>query len=1254
MRRLLLLTFLSFCLNHVSAQMPDVVKTLKDALSFTENKGQFTGSNGLPVPFVLFKTEIPGADIYITTTGVSYVFIGKNEEHEEENEKAGDEIEVPFCRADMVLKNATISASQIEYGAAVNGVNNYYLANCPDGITGVKNYTGFTIKNIYTGIDWVWTVNSKNGLKYDFIVHPGADVNNIRMLYKWADVKIDASGSQLTFSTPLGAISEGELLSSVNGKTIHSTYTKTADHEIGFSLGEYDKQHKLTIDPPLALVWGTYHGGNGADGIWGVKSDAAGNIFCCGETNSFTFPTMNPGGGAYFQGLMGGGWDINIFEFNAASQMLWCTFYGGISTEASFDMAVDDGGNVYTTAYSLGGLPLQNAGGYYDGTLGGTQDAFVLKFNNHGIRRWATYLGGNMSDNGINVYCTHDGRLVVTGNTSSSDFPVLNPGGVAYTQATLTGVEAFISVFDTGSALIWSTLFGGGSDDHGLGITTDAANHIYLVGYTNSSNFPVVNPGGSGFYQGTYTSSQDGFITEFGTAYDLIWSTYYGNNALIANVEFYNGDMYICGSAGTVPQVNPGGGVFYQAGGGLFITRFDAGRNITWGTHYNGNYFWGAAIPNVNSMAIDNSGNIFMTAANINPIFSAGAGSFNSNIGGSGIVAFDNTNHLIWATDLGSAGGSFGCSIDCDPAGNVYCVGEMQTGSICIANPGGGAYVDSSWNQADDGFVVKFSTFNITFGLTLTPHNPLCNGQCNGYAVATVFGGQAPYSYLWSNGSTNDTAFNLCAGTYYCTATDNNGTPFNDTVIILQTPLLVAHANATDTCSGNNPTVVVTGTGGTPPYTGTGSFVVTAGQYAYTITDANGCTATDSVTVNVYPALNIVVIHGNIPCYGDSIPVNINGSGGLPPYIGTGVFNFAAGSHTVHIADANGCAATTTFILTQPTQLNALLSNVKKPCFGQANGTIQVIGYNGTSPYSYSATISGSLVTNTTGYFVNVPQGSYTISVQDANGCIHLINVNLLQLAEDLFTTVSDSVTCNGLADGSITVTPLTLSNSPFTYGLNGSSASSNNVFTNLTAGLYHVNTIDSSGCANTIDVNIYEPLKITVHVIPDTSFIFFGSSASLQTIVTNGNMLNYSWSPSVTLSCSTCPNTDATPSSTTWYSVIVGETANGANPATCYATDSALVIVETEIFVPNAFSPNGDGSNDYFYPINTGNIHINAMLVYNRWGQLVHEGAVPWDGTFNGAPQEIGVYVYWLEYSYPEINSTKVYTRQGNVALVK
>ncbi len=171
---------------------------------------------------------------------------------------------------------------------------------------------------------------------------------------------------------------------------------------------------------------------------------------------------------------------------------------------------------------------------------------------------------------------------------------------------------------------------------------------------------------------------------------------------------------------------------------------------------------------------------------------------------------------------------------------------------------------------------------------------------------------------------------------------------------------------------------------------------------------------------------------------------------------------------------------------------------------------------------------------------------------------------------------------------------------------------------------------------------------KFTVNAGSDVE-IALGESTNLSATHTSLNAATYQWSPNVSLSCSDCLSTTASPGSTIQYIISVSDNYG------CVASDSVIVkVITPQLYIPTAFSPNGDGRNNVFKVLN-GNVEKLNLLVFNRWGEKIYESNNPrdgWDGTYKGEQQEMGVYAWICEYKLA--GQTKVTIAKGNVTLVR
>lgn len=715
------------------------------SIGFIENKGQIADQKTRPLHDVLFKATIRGASVYVTKDGLTHVFTKREEKdaerdpaHSKRNQK---EEKTEWCRLDMKLEGANISQKNAVPSDPISqlGVSNYYLSGCPNGVISLPTYSRITFKDIYPGIDWVLFSDDSKGVQQDFIVHPGANPADIQMIYNGAR-KIEVSGdnSTLRVQTSFGQIQEGSLscYESESAKQVHGAYL-TIGNRVSFAIDPYDDNQTLVIDPPL--LWGTFYGGSGYDGPRSIYFDNATNdVYVAGYTGSPDMPVQNPGGGTYYQGTLASGstQDAFVWRFTQGGVRIWATYYGGNGTDVNHDLVTDNAGNVYICGNTdATNLPLQTMGAaYYQGANAGVLDGYILKFNSAGVRQWATYYGGSEIDIPYSLAVGSTGSLFVTGFTFSTDLPTVNPGGGAYFQGSLAGQkDVFILKFTALGVLQWSTYYGGSSSvggeegqDEGQGIVSDA-NGLYVTGWTSSSNFPVLNPGGGAYFQGALNGWRDAFVLKFTNAGVPLWATFYGGSA-----EDYaddpatdgGGNLYVNGytTSTDLPTQNPGGSTYFQGSNGgssdLFILKFNSSGVRQWATYYGGSGADDMGAGFDNAIATDFQNNLFLTGRSFSPnlpTMNPGGGSFfQGSLAGMSdafILEFNSSGTQVWGSYYGSTDPEFGTSITVDKRGCVYATGEATGPTpIPLADPGGGAYYQSTSAGSDEGYIIKFCT----------------------------------------------------------------------------------------------------------------------------------------------------------------------------------------------------------------------------------------------------------------------------------------------------------------------------------------------------------------------------------------------------------------------------------------------------------------------------------------------------------------------------------------------------------------
>ena len=604
------------------------------------------------------------------------------------------------------------------------------------------------------------------------------------------------------------------------------------------------------------------------------------------------------------------------------------------------------------------------------------------------------------------------------------------------------------------------------------------------------------------------------------------------------------------------------------------------------------------------------------------------------------------TNVLCRGANTGSAtvtgaGGTGAYTYDWSPNGYT------GDGTITYSNLIAGTYTVT---VTDANLCVTTASVTITqpaVGLTASissQTNVKCRGGNTGSATVLGVGGTGAYSYDWSpNGYTGDgtpTYSNLIAGTYNVTVTDASLCTANASVTITQ-PAVALSASITGQVNvkcrgGNTGSATVAGAGGTGAYTYdwspngyTGDGTITysnliAGVYTVTVTDANLCVATASVTIT-QPAVALtasITSQTNILCRGANTgSATVTGAGGTGAYTydwapngytGDGTItysNLIAGTYTVTVTDANLCVATASVTITEPAVgvTASITGQVNVKCRGGNTGSATVAGAGGTGAYTYDWSPNGYTGDGTTTYS-NLIAGTYTVTVSDANLCTATASVTITQPAIALTASITNqiNVLCRGGNTGSATVTGAG-GTGAYTYDWspNGFTGDGTITYFNLIAGTYTVTVTDANLCVTTASVTITQPaLDLTAVISSQTNVQCFGECNGSATVLAGGGTAGYSY-----LWC----NGQTTNIATNLCAGVCDVTVTDGNM--CTKTASVTITEPTDIIVLDAHTNiapcfgnhNGTititasgGLPNYLYDIGLGNQLSN--LFTNLW----------------------------------------------------
>ncbi|MCS6904721.1 MAG: fibronectin type III domain-containing protein [Bacteroidia bacterium] len=1102
---------------------------------FTENKGQIFDTEGKPRPDILFTTDINGTRLYFRNNAISYVF-------PQIASVKGQEVLTQLYRMDLELLNANPHAEVISEDMT-NEISNFYLAHLPNGIEGVKSYRKITYKNIYNKIDLVfYGANGSGAIKYDFIIHPGGKVSDIKLKYNAATTLKKAKDGSLQIGNPLGTISENTPYSYTldkdhNVNSIHSEYVINGD-VVTFKVDNYDNNQTLIIDP-LARTWATYYGANSLDRAYGVAIGPNGNIAVVGYTQNTGFP-VSPGA---FQGTFSGVNDAFAILFDPSGNRIWSTFYGGTSIDQANSVVIDANNNVYFTGYSSSTDFSVTQG---SGQAGGG-DVFVVRLSSTGARNWALLLGGNSNDQGNSIALDRGGNVLVAGTTFSPNFPVNN----AF-QQTFGGIrDAFVvKMAATNGTTLWSTYLGGANDDQAFGVDADANNNVVVAGLTSSNNFPATS--------GTYTGGNDVFVASLNANGQRNWAIYWGGTqneqANAVAVDAAN-NIIITGQTNSTSGIATPGAIQSTFGGGardIFVAKLNNSGTPQWATYYGG-----SADDEGLSIAADAGNNIYITGITNSANFRTQAALQSTSAGNNEafILELGSTGSLRLASYYGGSQNEVGRGIAV--RGNtVVVVGQTSSINFPVQNP-----YQQFRGGNDDAFILALqsdATPACNIVVDGIPTNERCDAPRTGAINITVSGGTPPYRYQWSGPggftSTQANISGLGAGVYSLTVTDNANPPCQATVnfsvlpatnlVITPTVLNEQRAiNITVTGGSGNYTYAWRGPGGFSATTQNVSNLTTPGTYTVTVTEVGtGCSASAfPVFTGALTGCPIFrAVKTDIACFGltdgkmevvtEAVPVGDvveysidNGR----TWVSNNIFlGLAKGNYTIRARVRNKpqCDFAQNFTIVEPELMQvtgSFATNVS--CTGGSDGSIQLQVRGGTPDqngnYRYFL-VSGSQETPTTNPVRNLRPGTYVVRVVDVNNCsAETRSVVISEPAAPLSANIlsQSNVSCFGASNGSFNVlaaggTP------PYVYILRPQGGTpfppqASGSFNNLPAGNHTVTIRDANNCTLDIPARITQPAELRVNVLFTRDATCFNSADGSITVGATGGVAPYRYS---------------------------------------------------------------------------------------------------------------------------------------------
>ncbi len=1159
--------------------------------NFIENKGQWPET-------VLYRANIEGGKIWLEKDRILYQFVDFGNDHhanlKSKKEKAITNqhlICAKFLNASSDFQMRTANPSSVYY--------NYFIGNDRSKWTSHnRSFNQVEYQNLYPGINL--SLFEKEGqLKYEYHVNPGIDYRQILIGYDGYDkIKKQKNGNIVIYSS-LGEIIEQKpyVYQIKNGKIIEieSEFELSENGVISFKLGEYDKDIKLVIDP--VLVFATYNGAH---------------------SDNF-----------------------------------------GMTATYAYDGKAYSGGIVFGNAYPTPVLTydtLTNFTGQSTGQYGIT-DVFVTKYSEDGTNMlWTTFIGGGNDTIGTetvhSLICDQDNNIYLYGATSSLDFPVVGgfqgahgggtPGsnffsnGVYYTT---NGTDIYVAKFsDDGMNLLGSTYIGGSANDginykvtsgiynnaaHYDSLTTnygdqfrgeimlDSLNNILVASSTRSADFPVANN-----FQTGIGGQQDGIVFKVASDFSsLLWSSFYGgteNDACYSVKIDSSYNILIAGGTSSSDLPGTTGGLNPTYLGGKtdgFVAKISPdGANLVQGT-----YIGTSTYDQTIFVEIDRFDNVFITGVSDGnmPVINAAYSNPNS---GQFIMKLNPALTTIdYATVFGNGSGAPNISPAAflvDICGNVYVSGWGA--SILQATPLNNMPVSANAFQSSNGdgfnfylFVMERDAQSLLYGSYIggpDAQEHVDGGTSrfdkNGVVYQSVCGGCGGHSDFpttpgaWSADNNSSNCNNLLFRFNFEIVPDANFTTSNTSGC---SPFRVEFNNvSTDVLNsiwdfGGNVNVIQ---GGSNPIVD----FITPGDYtvSLTLTDAIcGLTDVHEMTITVWPTPELEVSNDTLICEGDLTPIELW---------------------------ANSFGTANNFVWADNISFSNPLNS------GAMDSTISIIP------------------DETTVYYVRVSNGISqcdvidSVVVQTSNSAVDLTPDTQMCLGDTLtlFAQITDGVTLDWRPNEFIieeenTYAKVSPEESQYYY---------------VYASIGGCEIIDS------VWVEVFEMDFSAVDAIAFPTEVAEGGKVELTALPDVDNY-TYSWTPASLIENPLSRVTSTLPlSEDTQFSVDITDGVCSTK-STVFVRVLEFVCGDVYVFVPNAFSPNGDNQNEKVF-VRGQNIEEITFKIFDRWGEKVFESndqSLGWDGTFRDEQLNPDVYVYHLKVICVDGQENLI---KGNITLLR
>lgn len=1268
---------------------------------FVQNKGQWPDQ-------VLYQTALPNGNFWTERNGFTFQFYDSAILDWMHPKVAADTVSGLYKEHTYKVRfEGSNDAAEVGIEKLPHYYNYYRGADSSRWAAGCEVFRKCRLNNIYPGTD-VLVYSNSSSLKYDFIVHPGSNADDIQLVLEGASVSL--VNYELLISTSVNTVIERApyAYQVIGGNIIEiPCHFSLSDNTIRFVTGEYDSQFDLIIDPEIAFS--TFIGSTASNFGFTACDDAEGNLVSGAAVFAAGYPTTIGAFSTSFVNAVGNVMDVAISKFSDdGSTLLYSTYLGGSLQETPHSVVTDNQNNIIILGVTgssdfpvsagvfqntfMGG-PSLSMSTFFTGSHSFGTDIFITKLNATGGLAASTFLGGSEND-GLNfatqlfynygdvfrgeINVDQSGNIFIASVTRSNDFPTAN--SAAPFGGGFDGVVAKLNPALT--SLMYSSFIGGPGNEACYAVEFSSTGIITIAGGTQSSTFSAVNGVGA---DNSFNGQTDGFIARLDpTSFLLLSGTFVGTDFYdqVYFIQFDEGDnVYVYGQTNGLMPISPG--LYGQPNSGQFISKYSPDlSSLVWNTTIG-----------TGSGEIDISPTAFLVSECEQIYLSGWGGETNQFCG----FIYDCQASLSTTAGLPVTADAFQSATD---GSDFYlCVLSPDATSLEYGSFLGGGL---SAEHVDGG--------TSRFNKNGTVYQAVCAG-CQGNSDFP----STPGAYSPTN---NSMGCNLAVFRFNLNEVQTEVEIDGPNQICVGTPIPLNNLS-----TGATQYLWTFGDGSTSTQFEPGHFYNEPGEYVIKLVGSNDadCVISDStfISVTILPGVNPTVAQPPAICNGESVQLNATGTAALfwlssPTLSATNISNPTASpvaTTTYFAVDSNQCETDTVSVVVTVHEVNTTISPPATICLGQETQLQATGGVNyawtpstGLSNPASSDPIASPTVNTTYQVIITTAENcseteSVVINVIDAvPGNQIYPDVNVCRGAS-VAIMAADGIFWNwqpqtGLSDPTIQ-NPLASPTENTTYQIEVTNACGSGV-DQVTVFVLEANVEATGGgtvCLGTpleaaatgaltyewfpnefatpptgdttmlnppnsmwiyvtgVDENnCFDTDSVYMNILPLPAADagpdqYFDYPGSVY-LFGNAFGLDYYWSPPMHLSCTDCIYPIASPDKEMYYTLHVTDGFG------CVAVDSVLVRPYFPLWVPNSITPNGDGINDVFraYGQNITGFH---MLVFDRWGNRVFESYdinEVWTGGIDDFYVQNDIYPWVIEYD----TSDRRATITGHVSVIR